>query len=118
MIKQNLQWVAIGWIASAIYLLVFAVNPVYHIASLFLLAGVGGIEGYLIYHGLATITHFYIPILPKSIDWPIALTAPIILIIKAALMWTNHETITVWWAAGAIIISWIVAHLCSFERQD
>ena len=115
-IKENLQWVAVGLIVAVLGLLVFGVKPASHFLALSLQAVIGVIEAYLIYNGQATITNFYIPILPKRIDWPIAIAVPVILIIKAALMWTNKETITVWWAVSAIIESWIAAHLCSFER--
>lgn len=115
--KENLQWVAIGLIVGALFLLVFGMKASHHIAALCCQAVVGVIEAYLIRNGLATITNFYIPLLPKKIDWPIAIIVPVILIIKAAWMWTNQETITVWWAAGAIIESWLASHLCSFERK-
>jgi len=117
-IKENLQWIAIWWIVSALFMLFFGVNLILHISALILCILVGIIEGYLIYSGQATITHFYIPILPKSIDWPIAMGVPIALIIKAAWMHHVGETITIWWIIPAIIIAWIAAHLCSFERWE
>jgi len=117
-VESNLQWIAIGMIVSVLGLLVFGVQTTWHQAAIVLLAIVGSIEGYLIIIGRATITQFYIPVLPKSIDWPMAIIVPVILIVKAALMWHNKEIITVWWAVGAIVEGWIVAHLCSFERSE
>lgn len=109
----TLQWVAIGLIVAALYCLMVSQGELAVVSQII----IGVIEGYLIYAGYATITQFYIPILPKKYDWPIALIVPIMLIVKAALMWTNKEQITVWWVAGAIVESWIAAHLCSFERD-
>lgn len=117
-IKDNLQWIAVGLIVAALALLVLGVEISWHITALVLLVLVGVIEAYLIWQGQATITNFYIPQLPKKIDWPIAIAVPMILIIKAALMWTNKETITIWWTSAAVIESWIAAHLCSFERRE
>ena len=117
-LKENLQWVAIILIAIAGGLLLLTKEPAGHIVALVLQAIAGVIEGYLIWKGQATITKFYIPLLPKSIDWPLAIIAPIALVVKVILMWTNKETITVWWASAAIIESWIVSHLCSFEREE
>lgn len=117
-IKENLQWVAIALIVITGGLLVFGIEAGWHIGALVLLAVVGAIEWYLIANKLATITRFYIPILPKKIDWPIAIASPIVLIMKAILMWHNKEIITIWWVSAAIIETWIASHLCSFERKQ
>lgn len=119
-IKENLQFVAVGIIALCWILLVFAKEPAIHIVvDTVFFPIVLAIELYLIFWlKQATITHWYIPKLPKKIDWPIAVITPIVFVGKALLMWTNKETITVWWAAGAIIENWIISHLCSFEREQ
>lgn len=114
-----IYWTAVIAVAIAWLLLIFTKNPKFHFAATCMaLPLVGIIEAVVIHNKLPTFTKWYIPVLPKKIDWPIAVATPIVFVIKAILMWHYKETITVWWAVGAIIENWIVAHLCSFEREQ
>lgn len=106
---------AIGILIGIYIILLFWANLA--LIAIMGLITVGLIETYLIYKKEQVITNWYIPLLPKSIDMPIAIAVPIALVIKAAWIWTNKEPFTVWWVSAAIITSWIIAHLCSYERK-
>lgn len=111
----KLRWLSIIIIIVNLAILIFAANLA--IIAIIGCIVIGLIELWLRINGQQVITNWYVPLLPKSIDMPIAIGVPIGLIIKLVWMWTTKEQITVWWATAAIIETWIVAHLCSMERR-
>lgn len=110
-IKERLQLIAVCSFASTFIVLMV---PWSGLALFYLLIG-GAIEAYLIYKGRITITDWYVPILPRQVDMPIAIGVWIALTVRAIFIVQTAE-LDIYWVSTAFALIWIVAHLCSYEK--
>ena len=116
-IKKNIRLVGMVWFSLAYLIIVIMGGSMFWDIAASILLILGGIAEWIAIEEGQSITEWYIPKLPARIDKPLSVVLPTILVVKCVWMVNSGQIITCYWAGSAIVLAWIIGHLCSFENK-